>query len=169
MLFETLQREYRDIINWPSFPMLMEICSWEVELQDPNILVGFVKPAGSSIWHIKARGHENWAHLEKYAKYIRHHIFGGDQSTYAAVTARAATRRLTHRDTRALFNGMTPREWYNESFKWLVEGMPKAQRNIDAWRKAVHRQNKLPPIKKIYGSIERQMRYLVRDNQDIVI
>ena len=26
--------------------------------------------------------------------------------------------------------------------------MPKAQQNIDAWRKAVHRQNKLPPIKK---------------------
>ena len=45
-------REYRDIIDWPLFPTLMEICSWEVELRDPDVLVGFVKPAGSSIWHI---------------------------------------------------------------------------------------------------------------------
>ena len=102
------KREYRDIIDWPSFPTLMEICSWEVELRDPDVLVGFVKPAGSSIWHIEARGHESWAHLEKYAKYIGHHIFGGDQNTYAAVAARAATRRLTRQDTRTLFNGMTP-------------------------------------------------------------
>ena len=49
------KREYRDIIDWPSFPTLMEICSWEVELRDPDVLVGFVKPAGSSIWHIEAR------------------------------------------------------------------------------------------------------------------
>ena len=26
------KREYRDIIDWPSFLTLMEICSWEVEL-----------------------------------------------------------------------------------------------------------------------------------------
>ena len=81
------KREYRDLIDWPSFPTLMEICSWEVELRDPNILVGFIKPAGSSIWHIEERGHESWVHLEKYTKYIGHHIFGGDQNTYAAVTA----------------------------------------------------------------------------------
>ena len=142
------KREYCDIIDWPLFPTLMEICSWEVELRDPDVLVGFVKPAGSSIWHIEARGHESWAHLEKYAKYIGHHIFGGDQKTYAAVTAQAAGRRLTRQDTRTLFNGTTPREWYNELFKWLIEGMPRAQRNIDAWRTAVHRQSKLPPIKR---------------------
>ena len=142
------KREYHDLIDWPLFLTLMEICSWEVELRDPDVLVGFVKPAGSSIWHIEARGHESWAHLEKYAKYIGHHIFGGDQNTYAAVTAQAATRRLTHQDTRALFHRTTPREWYNKSFKWLVEGMPKARQNIDAWRKAVHKQEWLPLIKK---------------------
>ena len=43
---------------------------------------------------------------------------------------------------------MTPREWYNESFKWLVEGMPKARQNIDAWREVVHKQGRLPLIKK---------------------
>ena len=121
------KREYQDLINWPLFPMLMEICRWEVELCDTNVLVGFVKPVGSSIWHIKARGHESWVHLEKYAKYIGHHIFGGDQKTYAAVAVRAAIKQLTRRDTRVLFEGTTPREWYNESFKWLVEGMTRAQ------------------------------------------
>ena len=142
------KREYQDLIDWPSFPTLMEICSWEVELCDPDVLVGFIKPAGSSIWHIKARGHESWVHLEKYAKYIGHHIFGGDQNTYATVTAWAAMRWLTHQDTRALFNGTTPREWYNELFKWLVEGMPRARWNVDAWREVVHRQKQLPPIKR---------------------
>ena len=89
------KKEYRDIIDWPSFPTLMEMCSWEVELRDPDVLVGFVKPAGSNIWHVEARGHESWAHLDKYVKYMGHHIFRGDQKTYAAVAARAATKWLT--------------------------------------------------------------------------
>ena len=84
---QLFKKEYRGIIDWPLFPMLMEMCSWEVELRDPDVLVGFVKPAGSNIWHVEARGHESWAHLDKYVKYMGHHIFGGDQKTYAAVAA----------------------------------------------------------------------------------
>ena len=38
-------------------------------------------------------------------------------------------------------------EWYNESFRWLVEGMPRAHRNIEAWRQTVHWCSELPPIR----------------------
>ena len=48
------KKEYHDIIDWPSFLTLMEMCSWEIKLRDPDVLVGFVKPAGSNIWHIEA-------------------------------------------------------------------------------------------------------------------
>jgi hypothetical protein len=55
-----------------------------------------------------------------------------------------------------MFGGTTPREWYNESFTWLVEGMPRAHQDINVWRDKVDRCSDLPLIRDLNLWINRQ-------------
>ena len=110
-------------------------------------MVGLVKAKGRTVWHVEGRGDLSWAHLTKMKEDMGHILLGADQQTYAAVAARAASRRLTRADTRIMFGRNTDEEWYKESFRWLVEGMPRAHRNIEMWRNAVHWCSELPPIR----------------------
>ena len=127
--------------------MLLEVCSWEVELHDKRVMAGLVKAQGRMVWHVEGRGDLSWAHLTKMKEDLRHIILGVDQRSYVAVVARAAPRQLTWANTRILFGQNTNEEWYNELFKWLVEGMPWACWNIETWRNTVHRCNELLPIR----------------------
>ena len=87
-------------------------------------MVGLVKAQGRTVWHVEGRGDLSWAHLTKMKEDLRHIILGVDQRSYVAVVARAAPQQLTQANTRILFGQNTNEEWYNELFKWLVEGMP---------------------------------------------
>ena len=139
--------ELRDLIDWLAYPTLLEICSWEVKLGDKWAMVGLVKAKGKSVWHVEGRGDLSWAHLTKMKEDLGHILLGADQWSYAAVAAWAASRRLTRADTRILFGWNTNKEWYNESFRWLIEGMPWAHQNIETWRNTVHWCSELPPIR----------------------
>ena len=141
------KKELRELIDWPAFPTLLEIFQWEVELRDDRAMVGLVKMKGRTVWHVEGRGDLSWAHLTKMKEDMGHILLGADQRSYAAVAARVASRRLTRADTRILFGRNTDEEWYNESFRWLVEGMPRAHWNIETWRQTVHRCSELPPIR----------------------
>ena len=110
-------------------------------------MVGLVKMKGRTVWHVEGRGDLSWAHLTKMKEDLGHILLGADQRSYAAVVARAASRRLTRADTRILFGCNTDEEWYNKSFRWLVEGMPQVRRNIEMWRNAVHWCSELTPIR----------------------
>ena len=101
-------------------------------------MVGLVKAKGRTVWHVEGRGDLSWAHLTKMKEDFGHILLGVDQRTYAAVAARAASRQLTRTDTQIMFGQNTREEWYNESFRWLVEGMPRAHQNIETWRNTVH-------------------------------
>ena len=127
------KRELRDLINWPAYPTLLEICSWEVELWDEWAMVGLVKAKGKSVWHMEGRGDLSWAHLTKMKEDLGHILLGVDQWSYTAVAARAVNQQLTRADTRILFGRNTNEEWYNKSFRWLVEGMPWVHQNIETW------------------------------------
>ena len=83
-----------------------------------------MKAQGRTVWHVEGRGDLSWAHLTKMKEDLRHIILGVDQQSYVAVVARAAPRQLTWANTRILFGQNTNEEWYNELFKWSVEGMP---------------------------------------------
>ena len=118
------KRELRDLIDWLAYPTLLEICSWEVELRNERVMVGLVKVKGRTVWHVEGRGDLSWVHLTKMKEDLGHILLGADQQSYAAVAAQAASRQLTQADMRILFRQNMDEEWYNESFKWLVEGMP---------------------------------------------
>ena len=75
------KQELRDLIDWPAYPTLLEICSWEVELRDERAMVGLVKVKGRMVWHVE------WAHLTKMKEDLGHILLGADQRTYAAVAA----------------------------------------------------------------------------------
>ena len=81
------KRELRDQIDWPAYPMLLEVCSWEVELHDEQAMVGLVKARGRTVWHIEGRGDLSWAHLTKMKEDLGHILLGADQRLYAAVAA----------------------------------------------------------------------------------
>jgi hypothetical protein len=140
------KKEIRDKMDWPAYPMLREICNWEVELRDEGAHVVLVSKDGT-LDHMEPRGHDTWEHIDQMVTFLGNVIVGADQRTYNAVAARAANRWLTRSNTRAMFRGTTPREWYNESFTWLVKGMPRAHRDINVWRDKVDRYSKLPPIR----------------------
>ena len=81
------KRELRDQIDWPAYLMLLEVCSWEVELHDEQAMVGLVKARGRTVWHIEGRGDLSWAHLTKMKEDLGHILLGADQRLYAAVAA----------------------------------------------------------------------------------
>ena len=83
--------------------MLLEICQWEVELHDDQAMIGLVKAKGRMVWHVEERGDLFWAHLMKMKEDLGHILLGVDQRSYAAVAARAVSRRLTRADTRIMF------------------------------------------------------------------
>ena len=83
--------------------MLLEICQWEVELRDDQAMIGLVKAKGRTVWHVEERGDLFWAHLTKMKEDLGHILLGVDQRSYAAVAARAVSRRLTRADTRIMF------------------------------------------------------------------
>ena len=66
------KRELRDHIDWPACLTLLEICSWEVELQDERAMVGLVKAKGRSVWHVEGRGDLSWVHLTKMKEDLGH-------------------------------------------------------------------------------------------------
>ena len=86
------KKELREHIDWPAYPTLLEICSWEVELRDDRAMVGLVKEKGRTVWHVEGRGDLSWAHLTKMKEDLGHILLGADQRSYAAVAARAASR-----------------------------------------------------------------------------
>ena len=86
------KKELRDLIDWPAFPTLLEICQWEVELRDDRAMVGLVKVKGRTVWHVEGRGDLSWAHLMKMKEDMGHILLGADQQTYVAVVARAVSR-----------------------------------------------------------------------------
>ena len=67
--------------------MLLEICSWEVELRDEQVMVGLVKAKGRMVWHMEGRGDLSWVHLTKMKEDLGHILLGADQQSYAAVAA----------------------------------------------------------------------------------
>ena len=81
------KKELRDLIDWPAYPMLMEICQWEVELCDDRAMVRLVKAKGRTVWHVEGRGDLSWVHLTKMKEDLGHILLGVDQRTYAAVAA----------------------------------------------------------------------------------
>ena len=89
------KKELRDLINWPAYLTLLEICQWEVKLRDKWAMVGLVKAKGRTVWHMEGRGDLSWAHLMKMKEDLRYILLGADQWSYAAVAARAASRQLT--------------------------------------------------------------------------
>ena len=89
---QLFKQELRDQIDWPAYPMLLEVCSWEVELRDEQAMVGLVKARGRTVWHIEGRGDLSWVHLTKMKEDLGHILLGAGQRSYATVAARAANR-----------------------------------------------------------------------------
>ena len=73
------KKELRDLIDWPAYPMLLEICQWEVKLRDDQVMVGLVKVKGRTVWHVEGRGDLSWAHLTKMKEDLGHILLGADQ------------------------------------------------------------------------------------------
>ena len=88
---QLFKKELRDLIDWPAYPTLLEICQWEVELCDDRAMVRLVKAKGRTVWHMEGRGDLSWAHLTKMKDDLGHILLGADQRTYAAVAAQAAS------------------------------------------------------------------------------
>ena len=81
------KKELRDLIDWPAFLTLLEICQQEVELCNDQPMVGLVKTKGRMVWHVEGRGDLLWAHLTKMKEDLGHILLGADQQTYTAVAA----------------------------------------------------------------------------------
>ena len=81
------KQELRDLIHWPAYLTLLEICSWEVELRDERAMVGLVKAKGRTVWHVEGRGDLSWAHLTKMKEDLGYILLGADQRSYVAVAA----------------------------------------------------------------------------------
>ena len=92
-------------------------------------MVRLVKQGTGNLWHVEGRGECAWAHLVQMQDEMGHIILGADQWSYAAVVARAANRQLTRADMRILFGTNITEEWYNESFRWLVENAMGASKH----------------------------------------
>ena len=73
------KKELRDLIDWPAYPMLLEICQWEVKLRDDRAMVGLVKAKGRMVWHVEGRGDLSWVHLTKMKEDLGHILLGADQ------------------------------------------------------------------------------------------
>ena len=73
------KKELRDLIDWPAYLTLLEICQWEVELHDDRVMVGLVKAKGRTVWHVEGRGDLSWVHLTKMKEDLGHILLGADQ------------------------------------------------------------------------------------------
>ena len=58
------RREIRELIDWPRYPTLHEVCSWEPELRNEDVKFEFTRE-GVRLYHFRPGGNLDWKELEE--------------------------------------------------------------------------------------------------------
>ena len=88
------RKEICDMINWPWYPTLHEVCSWDPELWDEGV----------QLYHFHPGGNINWKELEEINKSMGHILAEVEQLSFADVAQSMAGHRITCQCAQEWFN-----------------------------------------------------------------
>ncbi|KAF8645286.1 hypothetical protein AX14_009268, partial [Amanita brunnescens Koide BX004] len=140
------RREVRELIDWPRYPTLHEVCSWDPELRNEEVKFEFTRE-GVRLYHFKPGGNTDWKELEEINKTMGHVLVGAEKRSFADVAKSMQGHRVTRRRAREWFNGLTEEEYRRTVFEWGLGGIPRRTFNIQRWVDHSRSLQNLPPIR----------------------
>ncbi|KAF8671904.1 hypothetical protein AX14_005634 [Amanita brunnescens Koide BX004] len=126
------RREIRELIDWPRYPTLHEVCSWDPELRNEEVKFEFTRE-GVRLYHFKPGGNTDWKELEEINKTMGHVLVGAEKRSFADIAKSMQGHRITRRRAREWFNGLTEEEYRRTVFEWGLGGIPRRTFNIQRW------------------------------------
>ncbi|KAF8702665.1 hypothetical protein AX14_014355 [Amanita brunnescens Koide BX004] len=141
-----LRKEVRDLIDWPRYPTLHEVCSWDPELRNEEVKFEFTRE-GVRLYHFQPGGTTDWKELEEINKTMGHVLVGAERRTFADVARSMQGHRITRRRAREWFNGLTEEEYRRTVFDWALGGLPQWTYNIQGWVNHSRRLQNFPPTR----------------------
>ncbi|KAF8632523.1 hypothetical protein AX14_010815 [Amanita brunnescens Koide BX004] len=117
------RREIRELIDWPRYPTLHEVCSWDPELRNEEVKFEFTRE-GVRLYHFRPGGNTDWKELEEINKTMGHVLVGAEKRSFADVARTMQGHQITRRRARDWFNGLTEEEYRRTVFDGDLEGYP---------------------------------------------
>ncbi|KAF8670115.1 hypothetical protein AX14_005943 [Amanita brunnescens Koide BX004] len=140
------RREIQKLIDWPRYPTLHEVCSWDPELRNEEVKFEFTRE-GVRLYHFKPGGNTDWKELEEINKTMGHVLVGAERRSFADVARSMQGHRITRQRAREWFNGLTEEEYRRTVFEWGLGGIPRRTFNIQRWVDHSRSLQNLPPLR----------------------
>ena len=120
------------MVDWPRYPTLHEVYSWDPELRNKEVKFEFTCE-GVQLYHFQPGGNLDWKELEEINKTMGHVLVGAKKRSFADVARTMQGHRITRRHARDWFNRLMEEEYRRTVFEWGLGGLPQRTFNIERW------------------------------------
>lgn len=138
-----IKREHRNEFDWPKYPTIHDVLSWEPELRDYNAAVNITRE-GIRLFHVGRGMNYGWDELERMASngFGQAMIGGTTPPSYVDVARIRKLERLIQKAER-----IERRNLFNNTILWEAhkENPIERARRLGKWQRSLQRNVNLPP------------------------